>query len=338
MVNLKINKREKFKHFISIIMPVYNSARTLETSLKAIYNSNYNNFELIVVDDGSTDNSIKIAEKFPCRIIKKKQNTGAGDSRNIGAKSAKGEILIFIDSDCIVKPNTILQITESFKKGADVVAGTYSKTSGNNKNIYDNYHSLFCYYNYTNSSVALFGTFCAAIKKNLFIELGGFDDSIKGATVEDLKFQYKIQDMNIKYDINMDAQVFHYSRDSFISLIKGYYYRTKNGIKLLLKMKKTRPSKEGYILNYRTIISYLSLIGFLFFQILVFFNIYFIFPSILSLIIYLVSRSKFYKLAEKKQLLKIILIGIICDIVVLFGVVVGLLSYILNKGKRTYNL
>lgn len=327
-------KIQIFRPLVSIIIPVFNGARTIEACLNAIYKSEYLNFEVIVVDDGSVDNSIKIAEKFQCKIIKKKQNTGAGESRNIGANLANGEILFFTDSDCIVKTDTVSQIIESFKKGADIVAGTYSRIPLHPENIFSNYQTLFCYYNYLNSSVPLFGTMCAAIKKEVFIKLGGFDTSIRGATVEDLNFQYKIQEIEYKTDVNMNAQVFHDSRNSFSSLIKGYYYRAKYSAKLLLKIKKMSVNKKGYVLNYRTILSYLSLIIFLFFLVLSALNMNFLFLSVFSLIIFLVSRSKFYnQLENKKQLPKLIVIGIVCDIIILFGGLIGILSYMLKKGK-----
>ncbi len=328
-------KTKIFRPLISIIIPVFNGARTLEKCLNAIYKSEYSNFEVIVVDDGSIDNSIKIAEKFPCKIISKEENTGAGESRNIGAKFSRGEIIFFTDSDCVIKKDTILQVIESFKKGSDIVAGTYSKTPLPHSNLFSTYQNLFCYYNYLNSSVALFGTQCAAIKKKIFIKLKGFDTSIKSATVEDLNFQYKIQETKYKTKVNMNAQVFHDSRNSFSSLIKGYYYRAKHSANLLLKIKKMSVSGGGYVLNYRTMLSYFSLTFILFFLILSVLNINFLFLSIFNLIVFLVSRLKFYsQLENKKQLPKFIVLGIICDIIILFGGMGGVLSYMLNKEKE----
>jgi glycosyltransferase involved in cell wall biosynthesis len=80
---------------ISIIIPVYNSADSLQDCLEAIAKSEYENFETILVDDNSSDNSIVIAKQFNCHIIQLTQNSGPAYARNEGAKQAAGEILLF---------------------------------------------------------------------------------------------------------------------------------------------------------------------------------------------------------------------------------------------------
>ena len=314
---------------VSVIIPVFNSSRTLELSLKSIFESDYPDFEVIVVDDGSTDNSVKIANKFPCKVIKKEANTGAADARNIGAKKAKYSILFFTDSDCIVKKDTISKIVSSFNENFEVVAGIYSKQPYNKSNIFSAYHSLFAYYNYCNSSVALFGTQCAAIKKNLFWKLGGFDSSVKGATVEDLKFQYKLQSIECKYHINKDAWVLHNSRDSLSSLLKSYYKRSKFATKLLLRMKKVMPTKHGYIVNYPTMLSYLTLFIIISSLFLILFNPFFIWVFLLGVVTFLFLKRKFYFIIKgKSKLTRIILLSFICDFFIIIGGIAGMWSYI----------
>lgn len=314
---------------VSVIIPVFNSSRTLELSLKSIFESDYQNFEVIVVDDGSTDNSVKIASKFPCRIIRKKYNTGAADARNIGARKARYNILFFTDSDCIVKKDTISKIVNSFNKNFDIVAGIYSKEPFNKNNIFSTYHSLLAYYNYCNSSVPLFGTQCAGIKKNLFWKLGGFDSSIKGATVEDLKFQYKLQSIKCNYHVNMDAQVLHNSRDSLASLLRSYYLRSKFATKLLLGMKKVMPTKQGYIVNYSTMLLYLVLFITILSLFLIVFNPFFIWFFLLGITIFIFIKRKFYLMIESKsKLIKIILLSFICDFFIIIGGIAGMWGFI----------
>ena len=327
----EINQHKIIKknYKVSIIIPVFNSSRTLESSLKAIFESDYPHFEVIVVDDGSTDNSVKIANKFPCKVIKKKSNTGAADARNIGAMEAKYDILFFTDSDCIVKKDTISKIVSSFNKNFDVVAGIYSKQPYNNDNIFSAYHSLLAYYNYCNSSVALFGTQCAAIKRNLFWKLGGFDCSIKGATVEDLKFQYKLQSVECNYHINMDAQVLHNSRNSLAGLLKSYYKRSKFATELILRMKKVIPTKQGYIVNYATMLSYLVLFIAISSLFLILFNPLFIWVFLSGVVMFLFLKRKFYFMIKgKSKLAKVISLSFICDFFIIIGGLAGVWSYI----------
>ena len=96
----KINKN---KICVSIIIPVYNAEKHLEECLVSIQKQSLKNIEVICVNDGSTDNSLKILKRFSeqdkrFKVIDKK-NTGAGDSRNIGMQYAKGEYLLFLDAD-----------------------------------------------------------------------------------------------------------------------------------------------------------------------------------------------------------------------------------------------
>jgi len=329
---IKMIKNNSSNPSVSIIIPVFNGSKTLESTLKAVFKSDYPNFEVIVVDDGSTDNSVEIAKKFPCKIIQKKTNTGAADSRNIGAKAARGEILLFTDADCIVKKDTVTKILESFKKGSDIVAGTYAKVPFNKNNLFSSYHSLLCYHNYINSSVALFGTHCAAIKRKLFRKLGGFDSSISGATIEDLKFQYRVQSLKCNYHLNMKAQVLHNSRHSLNSLLKGYYKRSKFATKLILKIKKIMPTRGGYISNYTTTASYLALFIAISGLFLMYFNPFFIWISLLGLVVFFLSRKKFYSLVKnKRQLLKFIPLSFICDLVVILGGFVGISNYLKER-------
>lgn len=83
---------------VSVILPVFNEARYLAYCLESLEKQTYDPFEIIVVDDGSTDGSREIAKKFHCQVFGKPHN-GAGAARNFGAKRANGAILVFPDAD-----------------------------------------------------------------------------------------------------------------------------------------------------------------------------------------------------------------------------------------------
>ena len=101
---------------ISIVIPVYNSSKTIDKCLKAIFNSNYSNFEVIIVDDGSTDETVDIIKKDfeQTKIIKLNGNKGAAAARNKGVEKAQGNIIMFTDSDIIIQPNTLNLINTTF--------------------------------------------------------------------------------------------------------------------------------------------------------------------------------------------------------------------------------
>jgi len=95
---------------VSIIIPSYNGKPFLETCLTSILKTDYPSFEVIVVDDGSTDGSTNlIGEKFPSearlRVIRNRRNMGTAAARNVGIKAARGDVLCFLDNDAQVDPN-----------------------------------------------------------------------------------------------------------------------------------------------------------------------------------------------------------------------------------------
>ena len=85
---------------VSVIVPTYNRADRLEKTLNSIVSQTYQDFELIVVDDGSTDKTSKVMKSFPkAQYLSMKKNSGVSKARNVGLASAKGELICFLDSD-----------------------------------------------------------------------------------------------------------------------------------------------------------------------------------------------------------------------------------------------
>ncbi|OCA88293.1 hypothetical protein A8F94_10875 [Bacillus sp. FJAT-27225] len=139
---------------ISIIVPTYNSELTIEKCLSSILEQTYNDFEIIIIDDGSKDQSAKKAEDILNGInvkytIIKKKNGGASSARNKGLEIAKGEYIAFLDSDDQWLPEKLAESIDAIEKNKDVVivsnlasdtktTSLYTKVSFN-KLLYKNY-------------------------------------------------------------------------------------------------------------------------------------------------------------------------------------------------------
>lgn len=102
----KLDENLKF----TFVIPTYNSSRTIEECLKSIKQQKLKNSEIIVVDDCSTDNTIKIAKNYADFVIVKEKRSGPAKSRNLGWKMASGDIIVFIDSDIYLPKNFIDKI------------------------------------------------------------------------------------------------------------------------------------------------------------------------------------------------------------------------------------
>ena len=117
-------KKNEKEIYISVIIAVYNCEKYIERCLKSVTNQNYDNFEVIVIDDGSTDKSIEICNKLKEKNNKiniiHKRNTGVSDSRNIGIKNALGDYLIFLDADDYVESNYLYTINNILKKNENI--------------------------------------------------------------------------------------------------------------------------------------------------------------------------------------------------------------------------
>lgn len=117
---------------ISIVMPVFNAGDFIEQTFKSLLNQSFRDFELIVVDDGSTDESINIANKFASKDnrIKLLKNTGKGaaTARNLGIREASGKFISFVDADDLYKKEMFSSMySKAVSTNADITVCGYRK-------------------------------------------------------------------------------------------------------------------------------------------------------------------------------------------------------------------
>ena len=117
----------KFTPLISVVIPAYNAEQFLDETLESVLSQTYENWECIIVNDGSTDNTESIAKKW-CEKDARfryfyKENSGASDTRNFGIKEARGEYIAFLDADDLYMPNFLKVCLENLvEKDVDLVA------------------------------------------------------------------------------------------------------------------------------------------------------------------------------------------------------------------------
>lgn len=121
---------------VSVIMPIYNSEKYLKISLESIINQTYENIEIVLVNDGSTDSSKSICEEY-ARLDKRikiinKDNGGNGDARNVCLSNAHGDWILWVDSDDIIHTKQIeILMKVAYEKKADIVVGNYCTIEDN---------------------------------------------------------------------------------------------------------------------------------------------------------------------------------------------------------------
>lgn len=133
----------KLEPLISIIVPMYNAEQFLTECIESILDQTYKNFELIIVDDASKDNSLKIAQSYALRdsrvkVFSSKENRGVSAVRNYGMRVMGGQYLVFIDADDYVSSNYLSQLFRTVKQFKNKLV-TCSMTSVNGDRPFGNY-------------------------------------------------------------------------------------------------------------------------------------------------------------------------------------------------------
>jgi glycosyltransferase involved in cell wall biosynthesis len=213
------------KPFLSIVIPVYNGEPQLRRCLEAIQQSIFTNWELIVVDDGSTDGSDALARSFKAKLLTTGGRLGPAAARNLGAKAARGDYLFFIDADCEIHSDTLANIAQVFghDPALDALFGSYDDNPAA-PNFMAQYKNLFHHYVHQNGyqDASTFWTGCGAIKRSQFLALGGFDlQRYRRPSVEDIDLGYRLTQRGGRIRLAKHVQVKHLKAWTFASLLKS---------------------------------------------------------------------------------------------------------------------
>lgn len=210
---------------ISIVIPVYNASATLKLCLEAIFSSSYVPFEVVTVDDCSTDNSIELAFSYTDKIIELEGGPfGPAYARNRGVNEAQGDIVLFIDCDVVVHPDTIEKVIQTFKlhPEIDAVFGSYDDTPSEGEFL-SQYKNLIHHFVHQQAQ-EIGGSFwagCGAIRKGVFLDMGGFDEErYAEPSIEDIELGYRLNASGSKIYVNKAVQVKHLKRWSLSSWLK----------------------------------------------------------------------------------------------------------------------
>ncbi len=207
---------------VSVVIPVHNGAEFLGRCLESVFASDYPEFEVIVVDDASADESASIAAEFPVRLIRSAQRRGAAAARNMGAETTRGEILFFLDADILIQRGTLRSIAAEFAHdpGVSALFGSYG-TRTIPTNFFSRYKNLVHYFTHQNSSVEA-STFCSgfgAIRREAFEQVRGFDPEFR--YLEDIELGYRMKRTGVRIRLCKELQFTHCKRYSFLSLIRS---------------------------------------------------------------------------------------------------------------------
>lgn len=204
---------------LSIVIPLFNSEKTIELCLDAITSSKSNDDEIIVVNDCSSDQSLKLITKYNCKIIHHLENRGAGSSRNSGTKEAKNELIVFVDSDIIVTKVHLELIRNYFvehEKVHTITAGSSMDKKG--LNFFSDFKKVYMHYILKNGATNVnyvYGSLCATRKAGYV----PWPEKIR--LTEDSLWGYQQSQLGLEVHLLKQIEPIHLKEYSFLSLIKN---------------------------------------------------------------------------------------------------------------------
>jgi glycosyltransferase involved in cell wall biosynthesis len=209
---------------ISVIIPVHNGGESFRQCLSSISTSQNQPIEVIVVADGDADDSWQVAADWGAKVIRVKDKGGPAQARNLGAVAAGGDVLFFVDADVAIAPDTINRVRLAFAEDSSLAAliGSYDDAPGAS-NFLSQYKNLLHHYTHQNANEDAF-TFwgaCGAIRRDIFLAMGGFDESYRRPCVEDIELGYRLKAAGYKIWLNKALQVKHLKRWGIVSLVKA---------------------------------------------------------------------------------------------------------------------
>jgi GT2 family glycosyltransferase len=231
---------------LSVVIPVFNGGGDFIKCLAAVRRSTFTDYELIVVDDGSTDDSRQVAVQYGARVLPLQGSKhGPGYTRNRGVEIAVARLILFLDADVCVHADTLEKAVQYFDAhpSVDAVIGSYDDKPAE-EGFLSQYKNLFHHYIHQNAKrqASTFWGGCGAIKRAVFIEHGGFDESYGRPSIEDIELGFRLRSGGRIIHLVKEIQVTHLKRWTFRGLLRTDFLDRAIPWTLLMLRDRTLPA------------------------------------------------------------------------------------------------
>ena len=238
--------REARRPQLSVVIPVRDGGRHLGRALRALRDSADPDIELIVVDDGSVDDSAEVAATFGAVVLRHDRPLGPSAARNAGAGAATAPLLFFLDADVVVHADTIRRAMARFEDDDGVTAlfGSYDDDPPA-PGLVSRFRNLLHHYVHQSGTFVgdvrpahTFWTGCGMIRREAFLQLGGFDpERYRRPAIEDIEFGYRLSRSGHRVLLARDVQAAHLKRWTLGSVIVTDVFR--RGVPWMLLMLRS---------------------------------------------------------------------------------------------------
>jgi len=251
---------------VSIIIPTYNSARTVSTLLSSIRKQSYSSIEIIVVDNFSTDSTPEIAKTYGAKVIS--HRSGRSEARNVGASHAKGRYLFFLDSDLELTPFVVERCVKVCE--TKLLDGVIIPEKSKGKGFWAECRGLekLAYINDKHKMSILF------MRKDVFDRLGGYDKDLVAG--EDYDLNVRFYEAGCKCIMIKDF-MYHHEVSSLNTIMRKSYMYGKTLPKYVRKrpvdcFKQFFPIRSSYVFSSKVLLRYpLHAVGLIFLKMLQYF-------------------------------------------------------------------
>jgi len=240
---------------VSIVVPVFNGGLDLQKCLDAIAASSYPVFECILVDDASTDGMAKqMAELHDIRLIPLQKQQGPAHARNRGVEAAAGDIIFFIDADVLVHPDTLAIAVKALESDPETAAvfGSYDDQP-EHRSFLSQYRNLFHHWIHQTgqNDASTFWTGCGAIRREIFMKMGGFEADYQRPSIEDIELGSRMCRSGYRIRLEKTMLCTHMKQWKFWNLLKTDIFRRGVPWVLLLLRNRDAPSDLNLSNNSR---------------------------------------------------------------------------------------
>lgn len=221
-----LNVEEKLS--ISVIIPAYNAENLISECLEALLNQTVDTsrYEILVVDDGSVDNTSAVVRSFKNIRLIMQENKGPAAARNEGARNARGNLILFTDADCIPRKNWIEEMIRPLEDDCEIagVRGAYMTKQRELAARFvqieyeDKYDRLK-----KDKYIDFMDTYSAGFRREIFLKFGGYDTCFPVACAEDVELSFRMSTQGYKMVFNSNAIVYHRHPRFFFDYFKKKY-------------------------------------------------------------------------------------------------------------------
>jgi len=213
---------------ISVIVPVYNGGEKFKRCLRGIMECSPRPHEIIVVADGDTDGSWQVAQGFGATVIRNEIPRGPSVARNMGASRASGDVVLFVDADVVIATDALTHIITTFEQDPDVVAvfGSYDDAPAAT-NFLSQYKNLLHHYTHqiAREEASTFWSGCGAVRRDVFLAMGGFDTSYQRPCIEDIELGYRLKQAGYRVRLCKTLLGKHLKEWNTVSLIRTDFFQ-----------------------------------------------------------------------------------------------------------------